>query len=60
MEAWIDEEGRPARMTMSLDAGEESMSITADILEYGVTVDVQAPPESETMSEKEFEELTAG
>ena len=45
MEAWIDEEGRPARMTMSIDAGGESMSMTADILEYGVPVDVQAPAE---------------
>ena len=60
MEAWIDEEGRPARMTMSVDAGGESMSMTADILEYGVPVDVQAPPEAETISETEFEELTAG
>jgi len=60
MEAWIDEEGRPARMTMSVDTGGESISMTVDILEYGVPVDVQAPPESETMSEKEFEELTAG
>jgi hypothetical protein len=60
MEAWIDEEGLPVRMAVNVEAGGESLSMTADILEYGVPVDVQPPPESDTMSEKEFDELTAG
>jgi hypothetical protein len=61
IEVWIDEQGRPARMTMSIDdGGKQSMSVTADILEYGVDVDVQPPPEADTISEQEFEELTAG
>ena len=59
MEAWIDEEGRPRGSTMSVDTGGESMSMTVDILEYGVPVDVQAPPGRDDVREG-VRGLTAG
>jgi hypothetical protein len=55
IEAWIGEDGRPARIAVNL----QSESITADILEFGVPVDVEAPPASETISEAEFNRITA-
>ena len=60
VEAWIDDEGRPQRLSATMDAGGNSMSYTADILEYGVPVDVQPPPKDEWIEEEEFDELTGG
>ncbi len=54
IEAWIGEDGLPVRLSMNVDAGEDSMSITAKILEYGIAVDVEAPPAAETIEESEL------
>lgn len=49
-EVWIDEDGLPRRMTMSMDLGDEgSMDISLDMFDYGIEVDVEPP--------KAFEEL---
>jgi hypothetical protein len=59
VEAWVGEDGRIARMAMTVEDPKEAMSITYDVLEYGVPVDVQPPPASETISEAEFDRLPA-
>jgi HAMP domain-containing protein len=61
IEAWVGEDDRIARLAMTVDAGDRSMSFTADIVEYGVsTAHIKPPPEDETMSEEEFDRLTQG
>jgi hypothetical protein len=55
IEAWIDEQGLPARITLTVG----SKSTTADILEYGVPVDVQPPAAADTMEEDDYNKLTS-
>lgn len=54
-EVWIDEDGLPRRMTISMefDAGGQDgdMDISMDFFDYGIDVDVEPP--------KDFEELPA-
>jgi hypothetical protein len=45
---------------MRVEAGGEGMSMTGKILEYGVPVEIQPPPQAETMEADEFEDLTGG
>ena len=49
-EVWLDEDGLPRRMTMSMDFGDDgAMEMSFDMFDYGIEVDVQPP--------KDFEEL---
>lgn len=50
-EVWIDEDGLPRRMEMTMDLGDDAgaMEISIDMFDYGIEVDVQPP--------KKFEEL---
>jgi hypothetical protein len=54
IEAWIDEDNRPVRMAVNLEAKDGTVKITTDILEYGVPVDVQAPPAAEVAERKDL------
>jgi hypothetical protein len=58
VEAWISQDGLPVRMRLSAGGREESLDMTADILEYGVPVEVEPPPETSVIEEAEFERLT--
>jgi hypothetical protein len=59
IQAWISRDGLPLRMRIYTQ-GESSLDMRADILEYGVEVDVEPPPESTVISEAEFNRLTGG
>jgi hypothetical protein len=54
VEAWIGRDGMPARIRVNCG---EQMTMTADILEYGVPVDVARPPAGATIEEAEFDKL---
>lgn len=47
IDAWIDSQGLPRRMHMSTLGGKGSMTMSMDILDYGVTVNVTPPPASQ-------------
>jgi hypothetical protein len=55
IEVWVADDGRPARIAIHA----KSNTILADVLEYDVPVDVKPPPASRTISEAEFNRLTA-
>lgn len=55
VEAWIGGDGRLIRMKTRY--GQASM--TMDALEYGVPVDVEPPPASQTISQAEFDRIVA-
>jgi hypothetical protein len=55
VEAWLGDDGRLVRMTTRY--GRASMRM--DVLEYGVPVDVEPPPASQTISQAEFDRLMA-
>jgi hypothetical protein len=55
IEVWIGDDGRPARI--AIDA--KTTTVRADMLEYDVPVDVKPPPASATITEEEFNRLTA-
>ena len=54
VDAWIDKQGLPRRVRVPL--GAEGAAII-DLFDFGVPVDVKAPPASEIVSEKKFEKL---
>ncbi len=54
VDAWIDQQGLPRRVRVPL--GAEGAAII-DLFDFGVPVDVKAPPASEIVSEKKFEKL---
>lgn len=49
MEVWIDEEGLVRRTTVAVTTDAFSTETITDILEYGVPVDVTAPPAADTV-----------
>lgn len=57
VEVWIDEDSRLRRITTeeSVDGGKMTMAV--ELYDYGVDVDVEPPPEEETITEDEFDEL---
>jgi hypothetical protein len=59
VEAWIGRDGLPQRIKVTFEQMGKSMSMSADILEYGVPVDVKPPPKQRTIEEAEFDRLTA-
>ncbi|MFB8045090.1 hypothetical protein ACFC8F_27815 [Streptomyces hydrogenans] len=48
-EVWVNEDGYPARMDVSMEMAEGSVQIRADYSDYGTKAAVQAPPASETV-----------
>jgi hypothetical protein len=60
VEAWIGRDGLPARIGLDVNQDGQSFKMTADILEYGVPVDVKPPAEDATIEEVEFDRLTGG
>jgi hypothetical protein len=56
IEVWIADDGRPARIAINA----KTTTVLADVLEYGLPVDVEPPPARTTISEAEFNRLTAG
>jgi hypothetical protein len=56
VDAWIDEEGLPRRIRIPF--GDEADSgYVIDLFDFGVAVDVEAPPAGEVVSEDEFGKL---
>jgi hypothetical protein len=57
VELWIDEESRLRRITIDYREGDDSaMTMTAELFDYGIEVDVE-PPDAKVISEEEFNEL---
>jgi hypothetical protein len=56
VDAWIDEQGLPRRVRVPFGAGGDAGAVV-DLFDFGVPVDIQAPPASEIVSEDEFEKL---
>lgn len=54
VEVWIDNDGLIWRQSSTLDFGEGSMTMSLDILEYGVEVSVKEPPASEVFDSDGF------
>jgi LppX_LprAFG lipoprotein len=59
VELWIDEDSRLRRITTEEAGEDETATMTLELYDYGVEVEVEPPPENETISEKEFDKLTA-
>jgi hypothetical protein len=56
VDAWIDEQGLPRRVRVPSGTDGETAAV-ADLFDFGVRVDVEAPPASEIVSEERFDEL---
>ncbi|MFB7939799.1 hypothetical protein ACWENA_08810 [Streptomyces sp. NPDC004779] len=48
-EVWVNKDGYPARMNVSMKTPEGSMKMTADYSDYGTKASVQAPPAGQTV-----------
>jgi hypothetical protein len=59
VEAWVGRDGLPVRIKVDYRQGDKHVTISADVLEYGVPVDVNPPPAAVTIEEAEFDELPA-
>ena len=60
VDVWTDERGRPLRLITQGKSEEGRMTITTDVLAYGVPTDIQRPAESETLERAEYDRLMAG
>ena len=56
VDAWIDEQGLPRRIRIPF-GGETDSGLVMDLFDFGVRVDVAAPPADEVVSEDEFDKL---
>jgi hypothetical protein len=56
VDAWIDEQGLPRRVRVP-SGGDGDAAAVADLFDFGVPVDVEAPPASDIVSEEKFDEL---
>jgi hypothetical protein len=56
VDAWIDEQGLPRRIRIPF-GGETDSGFVIDLFDFGVPVDVEAPPADEVVSEDEFDKL---
>lgn len=61
VELWIDNESRLRRIEITYPAHDENpeQTMSVELFDYGVEVDVGPPPEAETISQAEFDKLTA-
>ena len=56
VEAWIDEQGLPRRVRVPY-GGETDPAAVADLFDFGVSVDVEAPPADDILTEEAFSKL---
>jgi hypothetical protein len=56
VDAWIDEEGLPRRVRVPFGAGGYAGAVV-DLFDFGVPVDIDAPPANEVVSEDKFDKL---
>jgi hypothetical protein len=56
VEAWIDEQGLPRRVRVPY-GGETDPVAVADLFDFGVPVDVKAPPADDILTEEAFSKL---
>jgi len=56
VDAWIDEQQLPRRIRVPY-GGERDAAVEFDLFDFGVSVDVAAPPADEIVSEKEFDKM---
>ncbi|MFE5537259.1 hypothetical protein [Streptomyces sp. NPDC056492] len=49
MDVWVDKDGYPARMKVSMGMSEGSVEMDASYSDYATAATVQTPPESETL-----------
>ena len=56
VDAWIDEQGLPRRIRVP-DGGENESAAVIDLFDFGVPVDVEAPPANEIVSEEKFDKV---
>jgi hypothetical protein len=56
VEAWIDEQGLPRRIRIPNDSENDSADVV-DLFDFGVAVDVEAPPADDIVSEDAFTKL---
>ena len=56
VDAWIDGQGLPRRIRATRGSGSDSAEVV-DLFDFGVPVDVQAPPASEVVSEEKFNKV---
>lgn len=56
VDAWIDDQGLPRRVRIPF-GGETDSGFVIDLFDFGVPVDVEAPPSNEVVSEDEFDKL---
>jgi hypothetical protein len=56
VDAWIDEQGLPRRIRVPY-WGEDAPVAVVDLFDFGVQVDVDAPPADEIVSEEKMDEL---
>jgi hypothetical protein len=57
VDIWIDGESRLRRIAMTRFSGSSEWSLTLDLFDYGVDVDVEAPPAGELITQERLEEL---
>jgi hypothetical protein len=56
VDAWIDEQGLPRRIRVP-DGGEDESAVVFDLFDFGVPVDVEAPPADQIVSEDNMDKL---
>jgi hypothetical protein len=56
VDAWIDEQGLPRRIRVPY-GGEDSPAAVVDLFDFGVPVDLEAPPANEIVSEEKMDEI---
>jgi hypothetical protein len=56
VDAWIDEQGRPRRIRVPA-GGENDLVAVVDLFDFGVSVDIDAPPGNEIVSEDKFDKV---
>ena len=56
VDAWIDEQGLPRRIRVPYGSGDDAAGVV-DLFDFGVPVDVAAPPASEILSEDKMDKL---
>ena len=60
IDVWIGDDGLPRRETLSVSVGSESTQITMDFFDFGVDVDIAAPPADEVADLSELTDLAKG
>lgn len=60
VEVWIDDEGLLWRQTMDMEFGEGRMTMSFDVLEYDVEVNVEKPPADEVFDGPAYGASTSG